>query len=185
MEDSNIIELYWARKEDAIRETAQKYGRLCHSIAQNVLASPEDCEECVNDTYFVVWNQIPPRRPRYFPAFLGKITRNLALKKYEYLSAEKRNPEAQCSLDELSDCVSGRMTPETELDHQQIEESISAFLWRQTQEKRDIFVLRYWYFESIESICRRTGYQPSKVKSILFHLRQKLKTYLEKEGIEL
>lgn len=101
MEDQKIIELYWARIEEAISETASKYGKLCRKIADNILASREDSDECVNDTYLAVWNSIPPSRPSFFSAFIGRITRNLALKRYAYLSAEKRNPEAVCSLEEL------------------------------------------------------------------------------------
>lgn len=101
MEDNRIVELYWERKEEAIRETALKYGRLCAYIAGNILSSHEDCEECVNDTYLALWNAIPSQRPSRFPAFVGRIARNLALKRYEYLSAAKRNPAAVTSLEEL------------------------------------------------------------------------------------
>lgn len=185
MDDSKIIELYWQRAEDAIRQTALKYGRLCMKIANNILASYEDSEECVNDTYLALWNGIPPKRPDRFSAFIGRITRNLALKKYEYKSREKRNPEALCSLDELGDCVSGSEAIESELESRRIEETINKFLWQQDKEKRDVFILRYWYFESIEDICRRTGYSQSKVKSMLYNMRNKLRTYLESEGIEV
>lgn len=185
MEDTKIIELYWARVEDAIRETAVKYGKLFHQVANNILVNHEDSEECVNDTYLAAWNNMPPKWPDHLPAFLGKITRNLALKKYEYLSAEKRNPEAICSFEELADCVSGQESVESELENRQIENAISKWLWKQDKEKRDIFIWRYWYFESISNICQRTKCSQSKVKSILFHLRRKLKDYLEGEGITL
>lgn len=185
MEDSKIIELYWDKVESAISETAQKYGRLCHRIANNILVSMEDSEECVNDTYFTLWNTIPPNKPERFSAFVGKIARNLALKKYAYVSADKRNPEATCSFDELDECVSGTESVETEIENRLIERAIDHFLWQQEQEKRNIFILRYWYFESIEEICNRTGFSRSKVKSILFQLRRKLRTHLESEGIAL
>lgn len=185
MDDSKIIELYWARIDEAISQTQLKYGRLCMKIANNILASYEDSEECVNDTYLVLWNEIPPRRPDRFSAFIGKITRNLALKKYEYISAGKRNPEALCSLDELGECVSGKESVEAEIENKRIEETISRFLWRQDREKRSVFILRYWYFESIEDICQRTGYSQSKVKSMLYNMRHKLRTYLESEGVEI
>lgn len=114
MDDQTLIGLYWARDEDAIKETSTKYGKLCQYIANNILKTAEDCEECLNDTYFAVWNAIPVQRPNRFSVFISRITRNLALKKWEYLSAAKRNPSATISLDELGDCVSGRfiaMTP--------------------------------------------------------------------------
>lgn len=185
MEDEKIIELFWTRSEEAIRETAAKYGALCHHIAANILSSQEDCEECVSDTYLGVWNAIPDQRPKRFAPFLSKIVRNLALKKLEYLSAAKRNPEAVMSFEELEECVSGRDSIESELENRRIEEAISRFLAMEEKEKRMIFICRYWYFEPIESICRRTGYSQSKVKSMLYHMRKKLREHLEKEGIEL
>lgn len=163
MDDDKIIELFWARAETAISETAMKYGKLCHRIANN----------------------IPPKRPNYFSAFTGRITRNFALRKYEYYTAKKRNPEAVCSLDELGDCVSGTESVESEIESKRIEELIDSFLWKQDKEKRDVFILRYWYFESLESICKYTGFSQGKVKSMLFNLRGKLRVYLESEGIEL
>lgn len=185
MEDEKIIGLYWDRNEDAIIETSSKYGKLCFLIANNILANHEDSEECVNDTYLGLWNAIPQQRPSRFSVFVSRITRNLALKKFEYLSAAKRNPEAVCSFEELGECVSGKAYIENELENRRIEQAIDAFLWQQGQEKRNIFIRRYWYFESIEKICVRTGYSQSKIKSILFNMRQKLRDYLESEGIEL
>jgi len=109
MEDEKIIGLYWERNEDAITETSSKYGKLFFRIASNILLNHEDSEECVNDTYLGLWNAIPKERPSPFSVFASRITRNLALKKYEYLSAEKRKPEAICSFEELGDCVSGEV----------------------------------------------------------------------------
>ena len=185
MEDRQIIELYWERAEDAIRETSAKYGRLCQYIAQNILSSPEDSEECVNDTWLGLWNAIPPQRPSRFSAFVGRITRNLALKRFDYLNAAKRSPETVRSLEELGECVSGRTSVEDELENRRVEEAIDAFLWSLEEEKRTVFIRRYWYFDSIGVICRRTGWSQSKVKSMLYHTRQKLRDHLEREDIEL
>lgn len=185
MEDRQIIQLYWERAEEAIQETSDKYGRLCQHIAQNILSSPEDSEECVNDTWLGLWNAIPPQRPNRFSAFVGRVVRNLALKRFDYLTAAKRNAETVCSLEELGDCVSGCASAEDELENRRIEEAINDFLWSLGEEKRNIFIRRYWYFDSIEHICRRTGYTRSKVKSMLYYTRQKLRDYLESEGIEL
>ncbi|MCI9352232.1 MAG: sigma-70 family RNA polymerase sigma factor [Lawsonibacter sp.] len=185
MEDRQIIELYWKRAEEAIRETSIKYGRLCQYIAQNILSSPEDSEECVNDTWLGLWNAIPPQRPERFSAFVGRIVRNLALKRFDYLTAAKRSEEAVCSLEELEDCVSGRTSVEDEVENQRVEAAIDDFLWSLGAEKRTVFIRRYWYFDSIEHICRHTGYSPSKVKSMLYHTRQKLREFLESEDIEL
>ena len=185
MEDKNIIGLYWARDESAIAETSSKYGKLCFHIANNILANHEDSEECVNDTYLGVWNAIPEQRPSRFSVFVSRIARNLALKKFEYLSAAKRNAEAVCSCEELEDCVSGKDYIENELENKLIEQTIDKFLWQQGEVKRDIFIYRYWYFDSISTICRHTGFSQSKVKTILYDLRRKLRKYLESEGIEV
>jgi len=185
MDDSGIIKLYWERSEDAIRETAAKYGKLCRYIAKNILADTQDEEECVNDTYLGAWNAIPPQKPNNFSAFISRITRNLALKKYEYISAAQRNPEAVISLAELEECVSGQDYIENELENKRIEKAISDFLWQQDIEKRTVFIRRYWYFEPIDSICKRSGFSQSKVASMLYHTRQKLREYLESEGVVL
>ena len=185
MDDTRIINLYWERDETAIKETSSKYGRLCAYIANNILSSREDSEECVNDTYLAVWNAIPTQRPNRFSVFISRITRNLALKRYEYLSAAKRSSWAVTSLEELEDCVSGTDQVESEMEKMLIESTINHFLWQQGEEKRNVFIRRYWYFDSIENICKRTGFSQSKVKSMLFEMRQKLRKYLESEGIEV
>lgn len=185
MDDTRIINLYWERDETAIKETSSKYGRLCAYIANNILSSREDSEECVNDTYLAVWNAIPTQRPNRFSVFISRITRNLALKRYEYLSAAKRSSWAVTSLEELEDCVSGTDQVESEMEKMHIESTINHFLWQQGEEKRNVFIRRYWYFDSIENICKRTGFSQSKVKSMLFEMRQKLRKYLESEGIEV
>ena len=145
MEDSAIIDLYWQRSDTAISETELKYGRLCHSVAYNFVKNNEDAEECVNDTYLGLWNAIPKERPSPFSVFASRITRNLALKKYEYLSAEKRKPEAICSFEELGDCVSGKEYVESEAENRRIEQLIDTFLCQIGEEKRNIFLCRYWY----------------------------------------
>jgi RNA polymerase sigma-70 factor (ECF subfamily) len=185
VDDSKIVELYLSRSEEAISETATKYGKLCRYVAINILRNNEDSEECVNDTYLGAWNAIPPQKPTKFSAFISRITRNLALKKYEYVSAAKRNPEVLISLAELEECVSGQDYVETELENKRVEKAINDFLWQQDIEKRTVFIRRYWYFEPIDSICKRCGFSQSNVTSMLYHTRQKLKQYLESEGIEL
>ena len=185
MDDEAIIGLYWARSEQAIARTQEKYGAWCAGIARGILKNGADSEECVNDTWLGLWNAIPPQRPNHFSAFIGKIVRNLALKRFDYLTAAKRSRETVCSLEELGDCVSGKPSVEDELENQRVEEAIDRFLWTLGETKRTVFIRRYWYFDSISSICRRTGFSQSKVKSMLYHTRQKLRDYLESEGIEL
>lgn len=185
MDDETIVSLYWARDESAIAETSSKYGRLCNYIANNILSNYQDREECLNDTYLAVWNAIPDKHPNRFSVFLSRIVRNLALKKYEYISAAKRNPAVVTSLEELGDCVSGTDSIEPEIEKKHIESTIDKFLWRLEEEKRAVFIRRYWYFDSIETICKYTGFSQSKVKSMLYEMRRKLKKYLESEGIKV
>ena len=144
MDDQSIIALYWARAEDAIRETSGKYGGLCQAITGRILASPEDREECLNDTWLGLWNAIPPQRPARLSVFVGRVARNLALKRFDYLSASRRRPEAVCSLEELGECVSGRETVESELENRRVEQALSAYLRQLEDEKRTVFLLRYW-----------------------------------------
>lgn len=185
MEDSKIIELFWARKEEAVSETAAKYGKLCFRIAGNILAQPEDREECVSDTYLTLWNSIPTARPQRFAAFIGRITRNLALDKYAYLHAAKRDQGATTAFEELEECVSGKEVVEDGMESRRVEETINRFLAGLDKEKRKVFLSRYWYFESIEEIARKTGFSAGKVKSMLFQMRKKLRISLESEGIEV
>lgn len=139
----------------------------------------------MDDKKIALWNTIPEKRPNRFSVFVSRIARNLALKKYEYISAAKRNPAAVITLDELNDCVSSADNVESEIGMKYISNAITNFLWNQTNEKRDIFIRRYWYFDSIENICRYTGFSQSKGKSMLYELRRKLKKQLEREGIEI
>ncbi len=185
MEDQQIIELFWNRNEAAITETDAKYGKLCLHIARNILSGPEDCEECVNDTYLTAWNLIPPQVPRQLSHFIGRITRNLALKKFEYLSAAKRNPDAVISLGELGDCVSGKESLDEEWESHQIQASLNRFLEGLNPEPRKIFLWRYWYFLSMGEIAQRAGYSESKVKSMLHRTRKSLRIHFAKEGIQV
>ncbi len=185
MEDEKIIQLYWTRNENAIAETSLKYGRLCNYIANNILSNREDSEECVNDSYLALWNAIPENHPNRFSVFLSRIVRNIALKKYAYISAAKRNPSAVTSLEELGDCVSGTDSVETEMERKQIVAAIDRFLCHQGEEKRNVFIRRYWYFDSIEEICKRTSSSKSRIISMLYGMRCKLRKYLESEGIEI
>lgn len=184
MDDLQIIELYFARNEQAIKETDSKYGKLCFHVAHNLLFNNEDAEECVNDTYLSVWNQIPPTRPNHFAAFLCKITRNLSLKKIESASAEKRTAAALISLSELEEVLpDDRIAPG--VNDAEIGKLISSFLWQAKPEVRNVFLRKYWFFDSISDIAARYSFSESKVKSMLFHTRNRLREYLKKEGIEL
>lgn len=184
MDDEKIIDLYYARSETAIHETAQKYGSYCARIAMNILENREDSDECVSDTYLKTWNAIPPQRPEVFQSFLGRITRNLSLNRYKERHRQKRGGnEVDLLLSELESCVSSGHTIETELEVGRIAENINNFLYSIEVEHRVIFIRRYWYVDSISSISKRLGVSESKVKSILFRTRNRLRVYLAKEGV--
>lgn len=185
MKDEDIIKLYFERSERAIKETELKYGRLCTYVIKNILKDSSDVDECVNDTYLGAWNSIPPSRPDVLSAYLSKIARNLALKKYEYLSAHKRNPEVLLSLSELEDCITDFASSEIRYSDTELSDFINRFLRSQKQENRMIFIRRYWYHDSIKEICKRYGLSKAKVESILFRTRKRLKAALEEEGYEV
>lgn len=186
MEANEIIELYWTRSERAIRETAKKYGRLCHSIAYNILKSHPDSEECVNDTYLHTWNAIPPRRPDNLAAFLGKITRNLALKRYARDHTQKRGGgQVALALEELAECLPDPNTPDNRLEVKELANLLNTFLATLPPEARNIFLRRYWQLCPVKQIAALYGISESKVKMSLMRTRGKLKLYLEKEGIPL
>lgn len=186
MEDQEIYALYWKRSEQAIAATHQKYGTWCHGIAYRILNIKEETEECVSDTYLTVWNNIPPQRPQVFRAWLGKITRNLALTRYRKLHASKRGGgETALALDELSYCVSGSQGPESELESQEIVRVINEFLASLPETQRHIFMRRYWHMSSIQEIASNFRMSESKVTSMLFRMRKQLRALLEKEGVAL
>lgn len=183
MEDDAIIRRYLDRDPSAIRLTQQAYGGLCRAAAARILSCREDQEECVNDALLALWNTIPPQRPRQLGAYLNRITRNLALKRWEYLSAEKRGRAAVCSLTELEDCLPGEDGVERQAEGRLLAQSLSAFLRELPEEKRLVFLRRYYFFDPIEDICARTGFSKSKVTSMLFHLRNRLRDHLTKEEL--
>ena len=186
MDDKQIIDLYWARSESAIAETGKKYGKLCHRIAFNILANAQDSEECVSDTYLKAWSVIPPKRPVKLSTFLGKITRNLALNRYEKYAAEKRGGgEVPVALDELTECVPDPNSVEQMVDGRILVDKLNVFLEGLPVEARKIFMRRYWEVCSIQEIAEIYGISESKVKVSLFRTRGKLRSFLEQEGISL
>ena len=184
MDDLSIIELYFARDEQAIKETDEKYGNLCHSIAYNILNNNEDSMECVNDTYLGVWNAIPPTRPDNFKAFVCKVTRNLSFKRLEAMSRQKRSGGVLVSLDELADVLPDESIAAGVSD-EDVGRLISSFLRNEKDDVRRVFIRKYYFFDSIGDIALRYSFTESKVKNMLYHTRTKLKDFLIKEGIEL
>lgn len=182
MDDSGIISLFLERSEEAVRETKIKYGRIVFSVAMHILGCEADAEECENDAYMAAWNTIPPEKPRNFKAFLLKLARNQALKKYEYINAEKRNPNTAVSLEELGECASDEGA-EIRYTDGELADTINRFLADIGEENRRVFMLRYWYFMPVRDICERCGISKSKAESMLFRMRKKLKKFLEEEGL--
>lgn len=185
MNDASIINLYWERSENAIKETDIKYGRLCSRLANNILNNVCDAEECVNDSYLTVWNSIPDARPNNFSAFLCRIVKNLSFKKLEYLTAQKRKPEVLVSLNELNECVSSPSNVEASYDTAEMGKAISLFLRKQSETHRNIFLRRYWYYDSVKDIAADYGFKEEKVSNILFQMRKKLRQFLEREGYNI
>lgn len=186
MEDKQIVELYWNRLENAIEETSRKYGRFCHAIANNILHNKEDSDECVNDTYLRVWNTVPPEKPQCLRAFLGKITRNLALHMWEKRQAKKRGKDTvTVALEELHECIPDSSNVENVTEQVVLVDSLNCFLADLNVEHRKIFVARYFYFFSIKEIASRYNIGESRVKMLLLRMRKSLREMLEKEGIVL
>lgn len=184
MNDSEIIELYFARDERAISETQGKYDSYLRTVSGKIIKSSEDVSECVNDTYLGAWNAIPPTRPNIFRIFLARITRNLSLKKLRSAYAEKRGGgEAALTLDELEEVVESGSRIDEELEAKELAGMIDEFLAGRAVVDRKIFISRYWYFDSIKEIADRFSFTESKVKMTLKRSRDDLKSYLETRGV--
>jgi len=182
VEDKDIIQLYFARNEKAIEETSKKYRNYCFRIAHNILSNSEDSEECVNDAFLGAWEAIPPQSPSRLSAFLGRITRNIALNRFDYYTAQKRSRNFETILDELNECLVSSEDVESRYEEEQIAEAISRFLRGVDEDHRNMFLRRYWYSDSMADIAARFSVSESKAKSVLFRTRKKLRIYLKKEG---
>lgn len=184
MEDKKIIELFFQRLEKAIQETDKKYGNLCRNISYRVLYSKRDSEEIVNDTWMVLWDNIPPKRPNNFKAFICRITKNLSLKKYEYNHAKKRKSEYEISLNELSDCIMAKNNVENDILQKELAEAINRFLESLPKEKRILFLKRYWFMKPIKELAKEYHISQKTASMRLARIRQQLKDYLQKEGYD-
>lgn len=185
MKDDQIVALYWDRNEDAIRETARKYGAYLGKIAYNILSDVEDSEECVNDTYLRAWNSMPEHRPSVLSSYLGKIARQLSIDVFRKKRAQKRYAsEYALSLSELGDSFSDDGGPEQEVDAALLDESINAFLRTLPENARNTFIGRYYFFDSLKDVARYCGLNEARAKSMLYRTRQGLKAHLEKEGFQ-
>ena len=184
MEDNELIQLFTDRDEQAISETAEKYGRYCMYIADNILPSREDSEECINDAYVTLWNTIPPQKPKSLGAYLSVIARNLALDRYRKKKAAKRIDDSLVTtLDEIAQMLPGSLDIERLTEQRQLIERINTFLGKLPAGQRIIFVRRYFYLDSIKDISQRFGFTESSVTVTLTRLRKRLAAFLEKEDL--
>ena len=184
MEDAQIVTLFLERNESAISETAAKYGQRLRSLSFGIVQNRETAEECENDTYLEAWKRIPPHEPRkYLYAFLARITRHLALNRIREAKSQKRHAFLTDLSAELEQCLPSGEDPQ--LDQLALKEALNGFLATLSVEKRNIFLRRYWFLDSIERISEGFGISQSKVKTTLFRCRKGLKSYLEQEGYEL
>ena len=182
MEDYQIVDLYWQRSENAIRETSKKYGKMLGGISYSLLSSKEDAEECLNDTYLEAWQKMPQDRPASLGAYLSKIIRCISIDRFRSAHRQKRG-EAASLTDELAECIPSGTTPADEYENGRISKVINKFLFELDEEKRRIFVRRYFYSDSVSDISAKMSISVPKVKTTLHRLRAELREYLDKEGI--
>ena len=182
MDDGKIIDMFFARNEDAIRHTDAADGRRLYHLADRIVENGQDAEESVSDTYLTAWNTIPPRKPNIFSAFLGKITRHISIDRWRKQSAQKRGgKEMIFALDELGECMDEN-TLEATVSQRELTCILNDFLTGLPETERNVFLSRYWYMDSIDTIVKITGFSQSKVTSMLHRTRNKLRKRLSEEG---
>ncbi len=183
MEDYQIVDLYWSRSETAITETGTKYGRMLTGISLSLSKSLEDAEECVSDTYLAAWNSMPSDRPTYLGAYLSKIVRRLSVDRFRAQTAKKRGGGSIS--DELCECLPSGSNVEGEYDEKETADAINRYLLLLDEEKRYIFIRRYFYSDEIETIALSLGVSLAKVKTTLHRVRGGLRRHLEREGVSI
>ena len=184
MEDEKIIDLFNLRSEDAINQLGEKYGALCMSIARNNLRNESDAQECVNDAYLGAWESIPPQKPDPLSAYICKIVRNISTARYHRNTAQKRNSHYDAAIDELADCIP-YVNRDNSISAKELTKALDAFLTTLSKENRVIFLRRYWFGDSVEAIARRMKSGKNSISVRLHRVREKLRSYLEKEGFEI
>ena len=186
MEDSKIIDFYLNRDESAISHTADKYGSMLRSVSKRITGDAEEAEECVNDTYLEAWNRIPPSKPRdYFPAFLSRIVRNISINRCVQRERLKRKAFITELSEEMEQCIPSSDNVESRIDEMEFGRLISGFLRKQSEEKRKVFIRRYYYLDTVTQIAEEFGCSENRMTQRLLKIRKKLKTFVEKGGYEL
>ena len=183
MDDGRLIELFYARAEDAIAALDRAYGRMCRRLSGQILQDHRDVEECVSDSYLKFWNAVPPARPDPLRTFLYAIVRRISITRYHYNTAARRNSQYQVSLEELDGCLSGPDTPEAAVERKELTAALERFLDGLTRENRVIFLRRYWFTDSYGQIARQVGLSEKAVSVRLVRIRRDLRAYLQKEGL--
>ena len=185
MKDDQIVALFFERSEDALTESENKYGKYCHAIAYNILASHEDAEECVNDTLLAAWKSIPPHRPQFLSSFLGKITRNLAIDRLSLLLAKKRKGQTLSLLEELAETLPSHSSQDGMVDEILLKDALNAFLRTLPEETRNAFLQRYFYCRDVKEIAKEFSLPENNLSVMLYRTRKALKAYLEEHGVIL
>ena len=183
MDDKAIIDLFFERSEQAIRELDTKYGKTCHKVSYNILNNLQDAEECVNGAYLGTWNAIPPQRPNPLLTFLCRIVRNLSIMRYHANTATKRNSAYDIALEELENCQSSGITVEDEVEGKLLVQTIEDFLDTLSRDCRVIFMRRYWFSDSYAEIAKQVGISEKTVSVRLTRIRNQLREYLTKKGV--
>ena len=185
MHDAEIVASFLARDEQAIKETESKYGAFIKALAKNVLKTPEDAEEIVNDTLLAAWQSIPPKTPKNLKTYLGRIARGKAISRYRTLAAQKRGAGEPEILTELNDCIPSPEGVESAAEANEVSAFINEWLDGLSKEDSALFVKRYWYGESVKELAEELGVSPVKLTQRLFALRKKLKAFLERRGVSI
>lgn len=185
MEDEKIIELFFGRSEQAIRELDSKYGKVCRRLSYNIVNNRQDAEECVNDAYLGAWNAIPPEKPDPLLTYVCKIVRNISLKMYYRKEAAKRSSTHAVAMEEIDACIADRNTVETEFEARELARIIEGFLDTLTAENRVIFMRRYWFSDSCREIAEFVGLTEKNISVRLTRIRRKMKEYLSEREVFL
>ena len=183
MEDEKIIDLFFVRSEQAIRELDNKYGKICHNFSYNIVNSRQDAEECVNDAYLGAWNAIPPAKPNPLLSYIVKIVRNISLKIYYRKEAAKRSSHYAIAMEEIEACIAAPNTVEAEIEARELARIIGDFLDTLTAENRVIFMRRYWFADSYKDIAEFVGLSEKNISVRLTRIRQKMKEYLAEREV--
>ena len=183
MEDEKIIELFFERSEQGIKELDKKYGSACRKLSYSIVNDLQDAKECVNYAYLGAWNAIPPEKPNPLVSYILKIVRNISLKCFSYKHAEKRNSSYTVAMSELQSCLSDSESVEGKVEARELAKIIEGFLDTLTVENRVIFMRRYWYADSYKDIAELVGMTEKNISVRLARIRNKMKEYLTEREV--